>query len=41
MNTGVPGYNTYMEVAALKQKWLFYEPALVVIDFVGNDLDLP
>jgi hypothetical protein len=41
INTGVPGYNTYMEVGALKHKWLVYEPDLVVIDFVGNDLDLP
>jgi hypothetical protein len=41
INAAVPGYNTYMEVAALRHKWLVYEPDLVVIDFVGNDLDLP
>jgi len=41
VNSAVPGYNTYMEVAALRNKWLAYEPDLVVIDFVGNDLDLP
>jgi len=41
INAAVPGYNTYMEVAALRHKWIVYEPDLVVIDFVGNDLDLP
>jgi hypothetical protein len=41
INSAVPGYNTYMEVAGLRHKWLVYEPDLVVIDFVGNDLDLP
>jgi hypothetical protein len=41
INSAVPGYNTYMEVAALKHKWVVYDPDLVVIDFVGNDLDLP
>jgi hypothetical protein len=41
INSAVPGYSTYMEVAALKHKWLVYGPDLVVIDFVGNDLDLP
>ncbi len=41
VNTGVPGYNTTMEVETLVVKGLAYEPDLVVVDFCGNDLDLP
>lgn len=41
VNTGVPGYNTAMEVATLRAKWLDLRPDLVVIDFVDNDFDLP
>lgn len=41
INTAVPGYNTVMEVAAFKEKGLAYEPDLVLIEFVENDLNLP
>jgi lysophospholipase L1-like esterase len=41
VNTGVPGYNTVMEVETLKDKGLAYEPDVVLIHFVGNDIELP
>ena len=41
VNTGVPGYNTVMEVETLKTKGLDFAPEIVVIEFVGNDLSLP
>ena len=41
LNFGVPGYNTAMEVATFEHQALAYDPDLVVIHFVGNDLDLP
>jgi len=41
INTAVPGYNTVMEVETLKAKGLQYDPDLVVIHYVGNDVDLP
>jgi lysophospholipase L1-like esterase len=41
LNSGVPGYNTAMEVATLEHKVLPWRPDLVLIDFVGNDADLP
>jgi len=41
VNTGVPGYNTTMEVATLAQKCLDLQPDLVIVDFVENDFDLP
>ena len=41
INTAVPGYNTAMEVATLEQKCLRLQPDAVVIDYVGNDTDLP
>ena len=41
VNTAVPGYNTVMEVATLRAKGLAYEPDIVLIHFVGNDLELP
>lgn len=41
INTAVPGYNTVMEVETLKDKGLDYEPDVVIVDFVGNDLTLP
>ncbi|MFT7664936.1 MAG: hypothetical protein ACI87A_003170, partial [Planctomycetota bacterium] len=41
INTAVPGYNTVIEVATLATKALQLEPDLVLIGFVGNDLDLP
>ena len=41
VNTAVPGYNAAMEVAVLEAKGLAYQPDLVIIGFVGNDLHLP
>lgn len=41
VNTAVPGYNTAMEEHVLRDKGLQWGPDLVVVDFVGNDLDLP
>jgi len=41
INASVPGYNTYMEVALLQDRLLAYTPDLVIIDYVGNDQDLP
>lgn len=40
-NLAVPGYNGAMEVQALKTKGMACRPDLVIIEFVGNDLDLP
>lgn len=41
LNTGVPGYNTAMEVATLEHKVLPWRPDIVLLDWVGNDTDLP
>jgi hypothetical protein len=41
VNTAVPGYNTVMEVETLAVRGLAWEPDLVILDFVGNDLALP
>lgn len=41
VNTGVPGYNTAMEVAAFEHKALRLRPDVVLVDWVGNDADLP
>jgi hypothetical protein len=41
INTAVPGYNTVMEIATLEKKALQYRPDIVLIDIIGNDLDLP
>jgi hypothetical protein len=41
VNTAVPGYNTVMEIATLEAKGLAYEPRVVIVEFVGNDLSLP
>jgi lysophospholipase L1-like esterase len=41
VNTAVPGYNTVMEVETLQTKGLRFDPDLVVLNFVGNDLGLP
>jgi len=41
LNSGVPGYNTAMEVETLKDKLLAYEPDLVVLGYCDNDLSLP
>ena len=41
INTAVPGYNTVMEIETLETKGLAYAPDVVLIHFVGNDLELP
>lgn len=41
INTGVPGYNTVMEVETLATKGLAYSPDIVLIQWCSNDLDLP
>jgi len=41
INTAVPGYNTVMEVETLKTKGLDFEPDIVIMHYVGNDIDLP
>jgi hypothetical protein len=41
INAAVPGYNTVMEIATLEKKALQYRPDIVVLEFIGNDLDLP
>lgn len=41
INMSVPGYNTVMEVETLRAKGLRYNPGLVMIHFVENDLWLP
>jgi len=41
LNTAVPGYNTVMELATLRERALRYAPDLVLIHYVENDLDLP
>ncbi|MEM1320111.1 MAG: GDSL-type esterase/lipase family protein [Bacteroidota bacterium] len=41
INTGVPGYNAAMEVALLEAKIDQSQVDLVIINFVGNDFDLP
>lgn len=41
IDTGVPGYNTAMEEHVLRDKGLAFAPDLVLVDFVGNDFDLP
>ncbi|NIO22102.1 MAG: hypothetical protein GTN76_15575, partial [Candidatus Aenigmarchaeota archaeon] len=41
VNTAVPGYNTVMEVETLKEKGIPFNPDIVIIGYVGNDLDLP
>ncbi|HIJ66328.1 MAG TPA: SGNH/GDSL hydrolase family protein [Candidatus Hydrogenedentes bacterium] len=41
VNMAVPGYNTAMEVATLKEKGLAYRPDFVIISFTENDLNLP
>lgn len=41
INTAVPGYNTYMEVETLKRRALIYRPDIVIMEYIGNDLDLP
>jgi hypothetical protein len=41
INTAVPGYNTFMEVETLFQKALIYGPDITIIEYIGNDFDLP
>jgi hypothetical protein len=41
INTGVPEYNTVMEVATLRAKGLRFGPDLVVLFLSPNDLELP
>ena len=41
INTGVPGYNTVMELETLKGKGLPYQPDYVVVGYMGNDFALP
>ena len=41
LNTGVPGYNTSMELATLTNRCLRYEPDLVLVHHVVNDVRLP
>ena len=41
VDTGVPGYNTAMQAEVLRDKGLRFAPDLVLVDFVGNDFDLP
>jgi hypothetical protein len=41
INTAVPGYNTAMQARVLREKGIAYAPDVVIVDFVGNDFDLP
>jgi hypothetical protein len=41
INTGVPGYNTVMEVATLEEKTLAFGPDLVVVGLCSNDFGPP
>ena len=41
INTAAPGYNTVVEVETLRAKGLEFEPDLVILDLVPNDLELP
>lgn len=41
VNLAAPGYNTVMEVATLRARAPKAEPDAVLIEIVGNDLDLP
>lgn len=41
LNFAVPGYNTAMEVATFEHKALAFEPDLVILHFIDNDLRLP
>ncbi|MBI4158725.1 SGNH/GDSL hydrolase family protein [Candidatus Woesearchaeota archaeon] len=41
INFAVPGYNAAMEVETLKQRALKYNPDLIILSSVSNDLALP
>jgi len=40
LNMGVPAYNTYQESIYLKEKGLQYQPDLLILGFVLNDIDV-
>lgn len=41
INSGVPEYNTFIELETLKAKGLKFEPDIVVLGFVLNDINVP
>ncbi|MEO8499550.1 MAG: SGNH/GDSL hydrolase family protein [Vicinamibacteria bacterium] len=41
VNLAVPGFNTVMEVELLRERVAHLDPDLILIEIVGNDLDLP
>ncbi len=41
INCAAPGYNTAMEVAIYEHKCAAFDPDMVVVHFVGDDLSLP
>jgi lysophospholipase L1-like esterase len=41
LNFAVPGYNTAMEAAVFETKVLGFEPDLVILQVIHNDLELP
>jgi len=41
INTAVPGYNTVMQMEALKEKIDISQVDMIVVNVVGNDFDLP
>lgn len=41
INMSVPGYNTAIEYEVIKSKALPYNPDLIILEYCGNDLDLP
>jgi lysophospholipase L1-like esterase len=41
LNTGVPGYNTVMELATFTNRCVQYRPDMVILHQVSNDLQVP
>lgn len=41
LNFAVPGFNTAMEVSLFEHKAIEYQPDLVIVHFVNNDLQIP
>jgi len=41
LNFGTPGYNTVMEVSTFEHRALRFDPDLVLVHFIGNDLHAP